>query len=211
VMNEYILDTGSASLTDWVVTQPLKRVFVSSTTAAQPYSNVLTANGACETIGFTFFNREEAGATAAGADFSPLPPQGAPNSLCWESNVLSIRNGAAHMPTTTTQSGVLGSFNVTNVSVRTGFQNGWGRLTFQGAGATTLGMGSSATERDIHDSTAPFPGVGFAAVSVTFFGLPVTGFMVRNFRNGNLTCGTATCQGNYGSLFNHSYLNDIRP
>jgi hypothetical protein len=211
VMNEYVLDTGSASLTDWVVTQPLKRVFVSSTTAAQPYSNVLTANGACETIGFTFFNREERGAIAAGADFSPLPPAGAPNSLCWESNVLSIRNGAAHMPTATTQSGVLGSFNVTNVTVTTGFQNGWGRLTFVGTGALTLGMGSAATERDIHDSTGVFPGTGFAAVSATFFGLPVTGFMIRNFRNGNLTCGTATCQGNYGSLFNHSYLTQITP
>jgi hypothetical protein len=38
-------------------------VFVSSTTAAQPYTNVLTASGACETIGFTFFNREERSAT----------------------------------------------------------------------------------------------------------------------------------------------------
>jgi hypothetical protein len=50
----------------------------------------------------------------------------------------------------------------------------------------------------------------------TFFGLPVTGFMIRNFKNGNLTCPTAgtatvTCQGNYGSLFNHSYRNVITP
>src|SRR5690606_32499654 len=131
-----------ASLTDWVITQPLKRVFVSSATARQPYSNVLTASGACETIGFTFFNREERGATAAGSDFSPLPPAGAPNSLCWESNVLSIRNGEAHMPASTTQSGVLGSVNLTNVNVNSTFQNGWATLTFTGNGAATLGMGS---------------------------------------------------------------------
>lgn len=210
VINEYVLDTGSASRTDWVITQPLKRVFVTSTTAAQPYTNVLTASGACETIGFTFFNREERSATAAGADFSPLPPAGSPNSLCWESNVLSIRNGAAHMPTSTAQSGVLGSFNVTNVNVTSTFQNGWARLTFTGAGATTLGMGSSVSDRSIMDSTAVTT-VLAGGVPATFFGLPVTGFMVRTFANGNLTCGTATCQGNYGSLFNHSYTTSITP
>lgn len=210
VINEYVLDTGSASLTDWVITQPLKRVFVSSTTAAQPYTNVLTASGACETIGFTFFNREERSATAAGADFSPLPPAGSPNSLCWESNVLSIRNGAAHMPASTTQSSVLGSFNVTNVNVNTTFQNGWARLSFTGAGATTLGMGSTISDRSIMDSTALTTTLA-GGVPATFFGLPVTGFMVRTFANGNLTCGAATCQGNYGSLFNHSYLTTITP
>jgi hypothetical protein len=50
-----------------------------------------------------------------------------------------------------------------------------------------------------------------AGVPVTFFGLPVTGFMIRTLKNGNLTCGSATCQGNYGSLFNHSYRNRITP
>lgn len=210
VINEYILDTGSASLTDWVITQPLKRVFVSSTTAAQPYTNVLTASGACETIGFTFFNREERSATAAGADFSPLPPAGSPNSLCWESNVLSIRNGQAHTTASTTSSAVLGSVNLTNVNVTSTFQNGWARLTFTGAGAATLGMGSSTTERAFMDSTAAATTVS-ATAPATFFGLPVTGFMVRTFRNGNLACGTATCQGNYGSLFKHSYATRIVP
>ena len=210
VMNEYILDSASASLTDWVITQPLKRVFVTSTTAAQPYTNVLTASGACETVGFTFFNREEAGAAAAGTDFSPLPPGGAPNSLCWESNVLSIRNGAAHMPTSTTASTVLGSVNLTNVNVRTGFQNGWARLTFTGANAATNGMGASIVDRAIMDSTALTTTLA-TSVPGTFFGLPVTGFMVRTFANGNLTCTTGTCQGNYGSLFNHSYATVITP
>ena len=210
VINEYILDTGSASLTDWVITQPLKRVFVSSTTAAQPYTNVLTASGACETIGFTFFNREERSATAAGADFSPLPPAGSPNSLCWESNVLSIRNGQAHTTASLTSSAVLGSVNLTNVSVTGTFKNGWARLTFTGLGATTQGMGSSVTDRAFMDSTAATTTLA-GGIPATFFGLPVTGFMVRTFRNGNLVCGTATCQGNYGSLFNHSYNTRIVP
>jgi hypothetical protein len=55
------------------------------------------------------------------------------------------------------------------------------------------------------------PAAAVAAGAVTFFGLPVTGFMVRNFRNGQLTCAGAVCQGNYGSLFGHSYRTTITP
>jgi hypothetical protein len=220
VMNEYVLDQATSSFTDWVITQPLKRVFVTSTTAAQPYSNVLTSSGACETISFTFFNREEATSTATGNDFSPLPPAGSPNSLCWESNVLSIRNTGLTQfnGLSNTTSAVLGSANVTNVNVTSGatFQNGWARLSFTGAGATTLGLGATATSNAIVlDSTTIGVPVTFTGVE-TFFGLPVTGFMIRNFKNGNLTCpgtgaATLTCQGNYGSLFNHSYVNTITP
>ena len=210
VMNEYVLDSGTGSLTDWVITQPLKNQFVNNVTAAQPYTNVLTSAGACEVISFTFFNREEAGATAAGSDFSPLPPAGPANSLCWESTVLSIRNGATHMPADTTQSTVLGSRNLTNVSVRTGFQNGWASLAFTGVGAAN-GLGAVATSQRISlGSDAPVAGAVVAGV-VTFQGLPVTGFMVRTFSNNTLTCGTATCQGNYGAAFVHSYGTSIIP
>lgn len=206
VMNEFVLDTATQSTTDWVITQPVKRFFVDSTTARQPYTNVLTATGACETINFTFFNREERGAAASGVDFSPAPPAGAANSLCWESTVMAIRNGATHLPAATAST-VLGSLNLTNVNVTAGLQNGWGYVTFIGAGASVLGMGG-AGERAI---TSPPPMVVAATPAVTFFGLPTTGFMVRSFRNGNLACGTATCQGNYGGLFAHSYRVDITP
>lgn len=207
VMNEYILDATTRSLTDWVVTQPVKRLFVSATTAIQPYTNVLTAGGACETIGFTFFNREEQGAAAQGVDFSPIPIGGSPNSICWESTVLSFRNGAAHLPAATASS-VLGSANVTNVTVTSTFQNGWGFLTFAGTGAAA-GLGAVASSDRSALGGAAIP-AGTASVQ-TFFGLPVTGFMVRTFQNGNLACGTATCQGNYGSAFNHTYRTTITP
>lgn len=220
VMNEYVLDQATASFTDWVITQPLKRVFVTSTTAAQPYSNVLTSSGACETISFTFFNREEQSATASGNDFSPLPPNAPASSLCWESNVLSIRNPGLTQfnGVSTSTSTVLGSVNLTNVNVtaNSSFQNGWARLNFTGVNATGAGLGALGSSEHITlDSTAIAASETIGVT--TFFGLPVTGFMIRNFKNGNLTCpattgtGTITCQGNYGSLFNHSYLNTITP
>ena len=227
VMNEYILDNDSDSNTDWVVTQPLKNLFVSNTFATTPYTALLTASGACETIGFTFFDRDERTAAAALGDFSPAPPGAPASSMCWEANVLSIRNPSAlatHMPTGNV-SGVLGSVNVTNVNVTSGFQNGWGVLTFTGANATptgTIGMAGSVAassfQVQLNQTVVPAPAI--AASATTFYGLPVTGFMVRTFRNGNIAggcpavppaTGTVTCQGNYGSLFAHSYRNVIRP
>jgi hypothetical protein len=212
VANEYVLDNASASLTDWVVTQPLKNQFVNDVTAAQPYTNFLTASGACETISFAFFNREEAGATAIGSDFSPLPPAGAPNSLCWESTVLSIRNpGASHMPSDTGVSTVLGSKNLTNVNITSGFQNGWAALSFLGAGSANGLSGAAASSQRIALGTNAAAMGAVTAGAVTFVGLPVMGFMVRTFSNNTLTCGTASCQGNYGSVFAHSYRTTVNP
>jgi hypothetical protein len=209
VMNEYVLDSATASNTDWVITQPLKNLFVTSTTAATPYTNVLTTDGACETVSFQYFDREERAAAAGTADFSP-PVSTTPNALCWESNVLSIRNGASHMPTGTT-SGILGSVNSTSVNVDPTFQNGWAILTFTGANATAgmAGATAASTRTSLDNLLVPAPVTATAAV--TFFGLPVTGFMVRNFANGTLTCSSGNCQGNYGSLFAHSYRTVITP
>jgi len=218
VINEYILDANTLSNTDWVITQPLKNLFVNATTAATPYSNVLTSNGACEIIGFQYFNREERGATAGGTDFSPTPPSAPANTLCWESNVLSIRNPStttgAHTLSPTTQSLVLGSFNVTNVNVTANFQNGWAELAFNGVNATGAGMAGGVGDRATVGSDVLVIGVT-AAAATTFFGLPVTGFMVRTFRNNTpLPCATgstATCANAYSSAFAHSYRTRIVP
>jgi hypothetical protein len=211
VMNEYILDNATASLTDWIITQPLKNRFVTSTVAAVPYTALLTSGGACETIAFTFFNREEQGATAAGSNFSPLPPGALANSLCWESTVLAIRNNDAHTQQDTTVSSVVGSVNVTNVNVNNGFQNGWAALSFTGAGASTLGMPAAVAQRVSLGTDAGGGAVVAAAAPATFFGLPVTGFAFRTFSNGTLTCTSGACQGNYGGLFVHSYRTTITP
>ena len=35
--------------------------------------------------------------------------------------------------------------------------------------------------------------------------------MIRTFANGTLTCASGACQGNYASLFDHAYTNNITP
>ena len=208
VMNEYILDAGTASLTDWVLTQPAKNFFVDDVTAAPPYTEVLTADGACEEISFTYFNREEAGATAGGIDFSPPPPAGPGSSICWESTVLSIVNGAAHMPDDDTTSGVLFSKNTKQVHVGDAFENGWARITFvsdnaNAAAAVPVGLVSDVTSDWV--GFTPLATVPAGPAAVTLFGLPVTGFMIRTFTRDNIACNAGACQGNYSALFNHSY------
>lgn len=206
VINEYILDTNSLSQTDWVLTFPTKHHYVDTVTALTPFTNkYVAASGSCEEITFTYFNREERGATAAGADFSPLPPGAAANTICWESTVVSIRNAATHMPTGTS-SGVLGSLNTVPVHVAPTFQNGWVNIAFTDTNATTTGLASQATST----TTNALTGV-VQTLAQTFLGLPVTGFMVRSLNNSTLTCGTASCQGNYGSLFGHKYTVTVTP
>jgi hypothetical protein len=213
VMNEYILDANTNSATDWIMTHPLKNSFVPSsvgaTPVADPYTNVLTTQGACESAAFTIFDREEQ-LQQGHIGFSPSGSTtgGITGPLCWESNVVSFFRTA---PASGAASSVFGSLNNLNVTVPAGFQNGWVSVSFAGAGAAR-GLVSSASERV---DLAPAAGVGpiGAAVAgpVTFMGLPVTGFMVRTFQNNVLTCGTASCQGNYSALFDHAYRDVITP
>jgi hypothetical protein len=201
VINEYVLDNATLSNTDWVMTFPTKQYYVVQGAAAiTPFTEDYD-DGSCEPIDFTYFDREERGAAAADADFSPLPPSGVGASLCHEVTVLSIRNAGDHMPTGDT-SGVLGSVNSSAVNIEGTFQNGWGRLTFTGANAVGSGLPTAGATSDTIDIGAATVTAG---VDHIYQGLPVTGFMVRTFNNGTLTCGAGSCQGNYGAAFGHKY------
>jgi len=218
VMNDYILDTGTLSNTDWVVTMPIKREFVNAGTAANPFTATMTSTGACEPALFNIFNRDEVSIIPPSVGFSPNLGAGTPGSgnLCWESTIVSWRNGQAHTPASgATASGVLGSRNTLFVLVPNNFQNGWASATFTGTGATAAVTGGLATASSSSLDQllgAPFP----AATPRTFVGLPVTGFMVRQLTNNAVDCTragtlvTGGCQGNYGSLFRHAYRDVVR-
>ncbi len=205
VLNEYILDSATNSNTDWVFTFPTKRYFVDDVTAVTPFTAVLTANGACELIGLTYFNREEASTTVSNNGvFSPTPPGTPGASLCWESTVLSIRNGSANAPSSpSVPSLVLGSQNTKAVTLTSTFQNGWMDVHFTGTNSGPAGTGLPA----LATSTVSVGGAAAAAGAFTYHGLPVVGFMVRTFTNGTLSCaGGATCQGNYLGNAGHAFL-----
>ena len=215
VINEFVLENATRSNTDWVLTFPAKRGFVDTlgVAAVAPFTaKFLATVGACEAVTFTFFNREERGQPVQAGGFSPGgAAAGGGGTLCWESTVLSIRNGASHTPASgATTSGVLGSVNVTGVDITPGIQAGWGNLQFVGTNASTgVGLVSQATS-----NTIILPQDGVTAPSIvtaaqTFLGLPVTGFAVWDRTNVAVTCGTAGCM--FGELHDHKCLNFNTP
>jgi len=211
VINEFVLDAATKSNTDWVVTFPTKRYYADIPApgpAFTPFTEIF--GGDCEPIEFTYFDREEAGAAAADGDFSPSPgPSGA--SLCYEANVVSIRSGQGHNPSGDA-SGVLGSLNTTGINITDDLQNGWANLRFIGTNAVAgVGTGLNAPASIANLAYNANSGLNANGAAQQYLGLPVTGFMVRSFNNGTLTCAGASCQGNYGSAFTHNYEDSILP
>jgi hypothetical protein len=181
VINEYTTDTGLSAATDWVVTFPTKRFYVSPSTTTsssvlRPFTSVFNKGGACEMVDLAVWDREEKAQTQ-NLDFSPPPPSGV-NSLCWEVNVITFN-----------KTSVLKSKLELNVDTETAISaaDGWMRLSFP-------------------VTTTPQPGHFITDTSgVTYDGLPVIGFAMQEYVNGDLN----GIRSNYGGLFNHKYMGMI--
>lgn len=165
IQNDYAHGAGLNAETDWVVTFPTKSFFVNDAVAADaPFTTLWTnaavggvAGSACETIGISYFDREEGEEAPSDLDFSPQPPSGPALALCWETNILSI-NG----------SDVLGGTYVSNnLNLSAGFQTGWINIDFTGVGRQLEGV-------DAADGVTP----------VFVDGLPVIGFSMVRIQNG---------------------------
>jgi hypothetical protein len=88
IANEYTIDAGRLSQTDWIVTFPTKRFYV-NTTVPTPFQNVWKEKQSCHDVAFRYYDREEAGLTPGAGDFSPEPIT--PGfALCNEVNTLTL-------------------------------------------------------------------------------------------------------------------------
>ena len=182
IMNEYVLDSGTNSGTDWVVTMPTKRFYVANGTGTPArlfQRNFNKTDGACDDVDLAIYDREE-NTTSTPLDFSPPPPT-LSNAICWEANVITFNN-----------SNVLGSANVANIP--TDFEHGW----------LDIGFFPSTVTGAVHTlpNDATIVTDIFAASTVgpaTYVGLPVVGFAVETFQNNAITVsGTPTT---YASSF----------
>jgi len=202
VMNEYAIDSAINAGTDWVVTFPTKSLYVPPvgsplfnastfgsfsapfTKPARTSSNS-TVWAACEPVTMGLYDREEK-KPSGNIDFSPAPITG--NTLCWESNVITFNN-----------SKVLGSLNVP-MSLTSPYQNGWMSLTF---------TGNQALVSPLNQTTIINPAtLTYLTSTTTYFGLPVVGFAVEKYVNGNV----GGVLSNYGGAFIHKYMrafNDV--
>jgi hypothetical protein len=189
VMNTYVLDAATLSLTDWVVTFPTKRNYVSAnapgssiandpngTQRLAPFHNFFW-NGSCDPVSITTWDREEQTFTSTVQSSPPQP--GLTDNLCWEANVITFKNTAAPIADANS---LLGSKNRLEVSTSS-FVNGWAKLSFLN----------------------PLPLVATNPPTETYNGLPVVGFMVQDFLNTGVTIGGLPSASAYGGNFNHKY------
>jgi ribosomal protein S28E/S33 len=184
IMNEFVLDANTTSGTDWVVTMPTKRYYVSNGTGTPPrlfQRNFNKTDGACDDVDLNIYDREE-NTTSTPLDFSPPPPT-LSNSICWEANVITFNN-----------SNVLGSANKANVP--TSFENGW----------LDIGFFPSTVTAPVHtlpndDTIVTDIFAFFTENPATYVGLPVVGFAVQSFTNGRILIGVRDTLSNYGGNF----------
>ena len=197
VYNEFVVETGTKSGTDWVVTMPTKRFYIatgSGNNAGRLFQRNFNGNsGSCDDVVVTQYDREERTVSTPGS-FSPPPPTQT-DSICWEANVITFNN-----------TNVFASKNIANIP--TGFANGWASLNFPliGSGATAKHILVGGASTIFNTST------GIATVTqTTFNGLPVIGFAAISFNNGNLSAGPGLglLQSNYGGAYNHKATRSI--
>lgn len=148
IYNEYEIDAGRESQTDWIVTFPTKRFYVNTLNPA-PFQNVWnrTTQTSCHTVSYTYYDREEAGQTPATGDFSPAPVVPGIN-LCAEVN--TVRMAATSL---------FGAVATLQPSPSPIYSEGWMALTFGvDAVANTFGVLSDGVT-----TIQGLPVVGFAA------------------------------------------------
>jgi len=99
--SEYILDSGTASLTDWVLTLPTRRELVTASAAKAPFYFLGTAGPTCQTqlvnVSTRAYSRAstESKAICFGSLLCPPPPAIAPSDICFVASVLPFGGATA--------------------------------------------------------------------------------------------------------------------
>lgn len=206
VYNEYNVESGTQSATEWVINFPTKRFYVdkqnlyTGSVALKPFDVLFSsASGgtSCSPVGLQFWNREEQ-TTTVGVDFSPAPTaQG--TALCWEAQVVTFDQGGA-------ASTILGSTLQANIDLTSvGFESGWARIDF-----TTDSLGAPQNNHVLPPQPEPADGNATQQTGHVFDGLPATGFSVVEYVNGNIGGALANYTGLYRHKFHRTCAQDNR-
>jgi hypothetical protein len=191
VGGETILDSATRSGTEWVITfpmRPLRQPGTSTPPAAYPR----TVNAGYSDVQFSWAPRDGGPtSTFTNFDFAPNPPNvyAVNIALPWAATVVSFAHGSAASAGPIAASSVLGSLNAEQIMLPTAVEDGMGTFTLNGTAGPAVAKTFSYSSGAV--GTQP----------VTLNGAPAVGFWVRTYLNGILTCGTATCLGNYGGAY----------
>ncbi len=226
VINEFILDAGTQSQTDWIVTFPTKRSYVSVGQGAPaavvapalpvgaPFANNFhnTSNdGSCDPYGFSVFNREEGvpGTITTLPQPSPLPPaaNAAGSTLCWEANIVPFAGSTSLLGSTNSNPLIAGLTDfVTNAKTTAVAPATPALRGSQGPNGWFLMSfnGPFQALQPVSGSVTPLGGVAVPFVSGRHNGLPVIGAMVHNYKN----TGVVSV---YGGVVDHKFTRNIAP
>jgi hypothetical protein len=196
ITNDYVVDTGLNALTDWVVTMPTKSNHFNGVLFDAPFSNTVTdavtgvskATKLCQPVSMMGYDREEGVQDAPptptpGSDAPPFSPSVAPDpenpvsvddwALCAETNIIHF--GAASATNSSS-----------NLADAQAFVAGWS------AGWAVLDLTEEGLNNTV-DNERALPG-SVAGNAGELTGLPVTGFAVVEYENGNLGGALANYQ-----------------
>ena len=189
IYNDYVTDPDYGMTTDWLLTFPTKAFHVNGTEPIQPFSQQWVGNSACEPAAFYSVDREESRPAdppapgPSGPDFSPAPPTPpgpAPSNndvpLCYESTIIQFA----------TESAAGTSQVAVGVNPFLEAENGWAVISFDPQQiASTLGKcdidGDDTTNVDAKEPCTRTIDAGDGQL----IGLPVVGFAVQKFVNGD--------------------------
>lgn len=224
VINEFVLDSATASSTDWVVTFPTKRDYVTGAFVAggggagvsAPFANGFASNGACDPYGVAAFNREENAYGAPGAVINPSPfqsPGAAVSNLCWEANIVPFQANSLVGSTNTNALEASVQAFVTAATSTAGTRTSVASGTVQGANGWFFMSFQDRTRQVLVPATWSFngsvpvaPGGASASIPGTIigrtYGLPVVGMMLHNYTKTGVV-------SNYGGVLGHKFNRSI--
>lgn len=203
IYNEYNLNKGLDSASEWVITFPTKRYYVRGAAARQPFTANFPVSGtaaqaaafpgSCHEYAINYWDREERTTTRR---LTVSPPRANPGfELCWEANVLAF--GQTLGATTPTRIlGVTPAFGAEGLS---GFEfdEGWARIEFDVPGAGNPGF----------QYFLPSQSTASATAVQTLIGQPVAGFWASEVVNNNVAAGV---RANFGMTHKHRVSRDCR-
>jgi hypothetical protein len=216
--NEFVLDSVTGSITDWVITMPTKYFYVNANLVpSRLFQSPLASNGACEIVESAYaaalmFDRESN--SSLGISIGAPTPQGA---LCWAATVVSFYALASEQPQTPTLFGSNNTYaiavfpytaaNASPFPVQAPFQDGWMIVPLH-----VDGLGSQFTHFLVGGATTLFMPDGSVGTQTqaTYYGLPVIGFAAESYSNGTLVVNGQTVLSNYGGLIDHRYTNTVQ-
>jgi hypothetical protein len=206
LLGEYVLDPGTRSETEWIVTLPTRHHYVTTAAATAPFTRPAAWSSTCasgstvlgERLDVRYADRE--GSVIEVGQIDPFPGLAASGpSLCSAASVLDVRHG---VPSRYEQSGVTGSRTLLPVRIRSTFSNGWMSATpFNTPPLVSL---ASSTRTRLATGT-------ITTGSHAYSGLPMVGLHLRTFENGTIACSAGACQGNYGGAFAFKYRRAVTP